>query len=97
MILLHTEKAHSQFCFRALRLDPEKWIFSCNLHTVDSACAFEKKYSQNPDSEVHLIVLFLKSKASLGAGEMVRLVKSLPFTPEDLSSGPSICVEQLVL
>lgn len=95
--MLYAEKAHTQLCFRALRLYLEKRIFSCNLHTMDSACAFEEKCSQNPDSEVHLIVLFFKSKASLGAGEMVRLVKRLPCTPEDLSSDPSICVEKLVL
>lgn len=88
--MLHAQKAHIQLCFRVLRLYLEKRNFSCNLHTMDSAYAFEEKCSQNPDSEVHLIVLIFKSKTSPVVGEMVQLVKGLPCTPEDLSSVHSI-------
>lgn len=38
---------------------------------MDSAHAFEEKCSQNPDSEVHLIVFFLKLKVGPEVGEIV--------------------------
>lgn len=89
MITLYTQKAHTQPCFRALRLYLEKRNFSYNLNTMDSARAFEEKCFQNPDSEMHLIVLFFTLIASPEAGEMVRLVKGVvPCTPKDLSSVP---------